>query len=226
MRILLIEGDAKLATVIKRGLVAETYLVDVVHDGRDGLDLWETYDYDMLLLDLSLPGIAGTEVLRRIRERSLSVPVLVLSACEGVEERFRHLDGGADAFLAKPFAFSELLARIKTLMRRSPANAAASIRINDLELDRISRQVTRAGCPIVLTSKEYLLLEYLMCNAGRVLSRNMILHHVWDESFDGVQDIVEVYIRQLRSKVDDGYAPKLLQTVRGVGYTICSRLDV
>jgi DNA-binding response OmpR family regulator len=220
MRILLIEDEVKLSSFIKRGLVAERYAVDVAKDGRSGLELAETYQYDLIVLDLMLPGMDGGEVLRRVRKQNSSVPVLILSARGSVEDKVSHMEKGADDYLTKPFAFAELLVRIKALMRRGPVSRASTIRISDLELDRLSQQVKRAGQRIDLTSKEYALLEYLMSNAGRVLSRNMIIEHVWDQSFDGITNIVDVYIRHLRNKVDEGREPKLLKTVRGVGYTI------
>jgi two-component system copper resistance phosphate regulon response regulator CusR len=220
MRILLIEDEVKLSGFIRRGLVAERYAVDVAKDGRSGLELADTYQYDLIVLDLMLPEMDGGEVLRRIRRRNSSVPVLILSARGSVEDKVSHMETGADDYLTKPFAFAELLVRIKALMRRGPVNRASTIRINNLELDRLSQQVKRGGQRIDLTSKEYSLLEYLMSNAGRVLSRNMIIEHVWDQTFDGITNIVDVYIRHLRNKVDDGHEPKLLHTVRGVGYTI------
>jgi DNA-binding response OmpR family regulator len=220
MRILLIEDEVKLAAFIKRGLVAERYAVDIAKDGRSGLDFAQTYQYDLILLDLMLPGMDGSDVLRRIRKENSSVPVLILSARDTVQDKVSNMETGADDYLTKPFAFAELLVRIKALMRRGPVNRASTIRISDLELDRLSQQVKRAGQRIELTSKEYALLEYLMSNAGRVLSRNMIIEHVWDQSFDGITNIVDVYIRHLRSKVDTGHDSKLLKTVRGVGYSI------
>jgi len=220
MRILLIEDEVKLSSFINRGLVAERYAVDVAKDGRSGLELAQTYQYDLILLDLMLPGMDGSEVLRRIRKEDSSVPVLILSARDTVQDKVAHIEKGADDYLTKPFAFAELLVRIKALMRRGPVNRASTIRVSDLELDRLSQQVKRAGQRIDLTAKEYALLEYLMSNAGRVLSRNMIIEHVWDQSFDGITNIVDVYIRHLRNKVDTGHESKLLRTVRGVGYTI------
>jgi len=220
MRILLVEDESKLASFIKRGLVAERYAVDIANDGRSGLELAQTYQYDLVVLDLMLPGMDGGDVLRRIRKENSSVPVLILSARDSVQDKVSHMETGADDYLTKPFAFAELLVRAKALMRRGPVNRASTIRIADLELDRLSQQVKRAGHRIELTSKEYALLEYLMSNAGRVLSRNMIIEHVWDQSFDGITNIVDVYIRHLRNKVDTGHEPKLLKTVRGVGYSI------
>lgn len=220
MRILLVEDEVKLSSFIKRGLVAERYAVDVAKDGRSGLELAQTYQYDLIILDLMLPGMDGSEVLRRIRKENSSVPVLILSARDALQDKVSNMEHGADDYLTKPFAFAELLVRIKALMRRGPVSRASTVRISDLELDRLSQQVKRGGHRIELTSKEYSLLEYLMSNAGRVLSRNMIIEHVWDQSFDGITNIVDVYIRHLRNKVDNGHEPKLLKTVRGVGYTI------
>lgn len=220
MRILLVEDEVKLSAFIRRGLVAERYAVDIAKDGRSGLELAQTYQYDLIILDLMLPGMDGSEVLRRIRKENSSVPVLILSARDALQDKVSNMESGADDYLTKPFAFAELLVRVKALMRRGPVNRASTIRISNLELDRLSQQVKRAGHRIELTSKEYSLLEYLMSNAGRVLSRNMIIEHVWDQSFDGITNIVDVYIRHLRNKVDTGHEPKLLKTVRGVGYTI------
>lgn len=220
MRILLVEDEVKLSAFIRRGLVAERYAVDIAKDGRNGLELAQTYQYDLIILDLMLPGMDGSEVLRRIRKENSSVPVLILSARDALQDKVSNMESGADDYLTKPFAFAELLVRVKALMRRGPVNRASTIRISNLELDRLSQQVKRAGHRIELTSKEYSLLEYLMSNAGRVLSRNMIIEHVWDQSFDGITNIVDVYIRHLRNKVDTGHEPKLLKTVRGVGYTI------
>ncbi len=226
MRILLVEDEIKLANFVKRGLVAERYAVDVASDGRTGLELASTYEYDLLLLDLMLPGLDGSEVLRRVRKQHPGLPVLILSARDTVQDKVSNMEIGADDYLTKPFAFAELLVRVKALMRRGPVSRASTVRVADLELDRISQQVKRGSQRIELTSKEYALLEYLMSNAGRVLSRNMIIEHVWDQSFDGITNIVDVYIRHLRNKVDTGHEPKLLRTVRGVGYTIREGAEV
>src|SRR5437868_9287071 len=220
MRILLIEDEVKLASFIKRGLVAERYAVDVAKDGRSGLELAQTYQYDLILLDLMLPEMDGSEVLRRVRKENSSVPVLILSARDTVKDKVTNMETGADDYLTKPFAFAELSVRIKALMRRGPVNRASTIRVSDLELDRLSQQVKRAGQRIELTAKEYALLEYLMSNAGRVLLRTMIIDHVWDQSFDGVTNIVDVYVRHLRNKVDEGHECKLIRTIRGTGYMI------
>jgi len=220
MRILLVEDESKVARFIARGLSADRFAVDTAADGNSGLDLAAAYHYDLIILDLMLPGMSGTEILQRLRSKDTNVPVLVLSARDGVADKVGHLELGADDYLTKPFAFAELLVRVKALLRRGPVNRASVIRVGDLELDRLSRCVTRGGRPLELTAKEYALLEYLMSNAGRVLSRSMIIEHVWDQSFDGVFSIVDVYLGRLRSKIDQSSDQKLIRTVRGVGYSI------
>src|SRR5713226_8170594 len=220
MRILLVEDESKVARFIARGLAADCFAVDTAADGNSGLDLATAYPYDLVILDLMLPGMSGTEILRHLRRKNANVPVLVLSARDAVADKVGHLELGADDYLTKPFAFAELLVRVKALLRRGPVNRSSVVRVGDLELDRLSQQVRRAGKRIDLTLKEYSLLEYLMSNAGRVLSRTMIIEHVWDQSFDGITNIVHVYVRHLRDKVDDAHEHKLIKTVRGVGYAI------
>ena len=220
MRILLVEDESKVARFIARGLTADCFAVDTAADGNSGLDLAAEYHYDLIILDLMLPGRSGTEVLQHLRRKDTNVPVLVLSARDGVADKVGHLELGADDYLTKPFAFAELLVRVKALLRRGPVNRASVLRVSDLELDRLSRRVTRGGRQIELTAKEYALLEYLMSNAGRVLSRSMIIEHVWDQSFDGVFSIVDVYLGRLRSKIDQSADHRLIRTVRGVGYSI------
>jgi len=225
MRILLVEDEEKVSRFIVRGLTAETFAVDTAPDGRRGLDLATTYNYDLIILDLMLPGLNGTEVLRRIRRSDHRVPILMLTARDAVADKVEHLEAGADDYLTKPFAFAELMARIKALLRRGSVDRPSVLRVADLEVDRLSQQVRRASRRIELTAKEYALLEYLIANAGRVLSRTMIIDHVWDQSFDGATNIVDVYVRHLRNKVDDGHEAKLIRTVRGVGYKISDEAD-
>jgi DNA-binding response OmpR family regulator len=226
MRILLVEDEEKVSRFIARGLLAERFAVDIAKDGRTGLQLATGVPYDLIILDLMLPGIGGTDILRRVRQINPNVPVLVLTARDALASKVENFEVGADDYLTKPFAFTELLLRIKALLRRGPVNRADVLRVDDLELDRLSQRVKRAGQRIELTSKEYALLEYLMVNAGRVLSRTMIIEHVWDQSFDGATNIVDVYVRHLRNKVDEPFENKLIRTVGGVGYSISCESDL
>lgn len=221
MRILVVEDEEKVSRFIVRGLEAERFAVDAVLDGTSGLEFATTYDYDLVILDILLPGIGGTDVLRGLRQVNANVPVLMLTARDALADKVENFEAGADDYLTKPFAFAELLVRVKALLRRGAVNRANVLRAGDLELDRLSQTVKRGGQKIELTSKEYALLEYLMTNAGRVLSRTMIIEHVWDQSFDSVTNIVDVYVRHLRNKIDDPFERKLIRTVRGVGYSIC-----
>ncbi|EEF61569.1 response regulator [Pedosphaera parvula] len=220
MRLLLVEDEKKVAEFVARGLRAERFAVDVCNDGLSGYEMASTYNYDLMILDLMLPTLSGTEILKRLRKQSSQVPVLVLTARDGMAEKIENFEAGADDYLTKPFAFAELLVRVKALLRRGTANRSSVLHVGDLEIDRLTQQVRRGGKKIDLTSKEYGLLEYLAANAGRVLSRTMIVEHVWDESFEGLTNIVDVYVRHLRSKVDSGYPCKLIRTVRGVGYSV------
>jgi len=220
MQILIIEDERKLADAIGAGLRGNGYEVVISNTGEEGLQHLRDNVVDMVLLDIMLPRVGGLEVLREIRGSGFKIPVLILTARDSVEDRVRGLDSGADDYLTKPFAFAELLVRVKALLRRGPVSRSSVVRVADLELDRLAQQVRRAGKRIDLTAKEFSLLEYLMSNAGRVLSRTMIIEHVWDHSFDGITNIVDVYVRHLRSKVDDAFDPKLIRTVRGVGYSI------
>jgi len=220
VRVLLIEDERKVADFIARGLRAERLAVDLAYDGISGWDLASSVDYDLLILDLMLPGMSGTELLQRYRQAGRNAPVLVLTARAATNDKVENFEAGADDYLTKPFAFAELKVRVKALLRRQPANRSNVLRVGDLEIDRLTQQVRRAGKRIELTSKEYSLLEYLASHDGRVLSRTMIIEHVWDESFEGLTNIVDVYVRHLRSKVDDPFPTKLIRTVRGVGYAL------
>jgi len=218
MRILLVEDEKKLCELIARALKAERYAVDVALDGQSGWEMADAYSYDLIILDLMLPILSGTEILQRVRRKNQEVPILVLTARDLTEEKVQHFEAGADDYLTKPFAFAELVMRIKALLRRGSTSRAAVVRIADLEMDRLAQQVKRSGKKIELTAKEYALLEYLATNPGRVFSRTMIIEHVWDQSFEGLTNIVDVYVRHLRRKIDDPFPTKLIRTVRGVGY--------
>ena len=225
MRLLLIEDERKVADVIARGLRAERFAVDVAYDGNKGWEMVSGVDYDLIVLDLMLPGLNGTELLRRLRRKGGKAPVLVLTARDGTGDKVENFEAGADDYLTKPFAFAELLVRVKALLRRPPVSRDHVLRVADLEVDRLTQQVRRAGKRIELTAKEYSLLEYLASHAGRVLSRTMIIEHVWDESFEGLTNIVDVYVRHLREKVDEPHERKLIRTVRCVGYCLSDGIE-
>jgi two-component system copper resistance phosphate regulon response regulator CusR len=218
MRILLVEDEEKVSRFVATGLKAEQFAVDTVRDGATGLQMALDSEYDLLIVDLMLPGLSGTELIRRLREKNTSVPIVVLTARDAVVDKVNNFEAGADDYLTKPFAFAELLVRVKALLRRGSVNRANVLKVADLEVDRVAHQVKRRGTSIKLTSKEYALLEYLAINPGRVLSRTMIVEHVWDQSFEGLTNIVDVYVRQLRSKVDEPFGHRLIHTVRGAGY--------
>jgi len=220
MRILLVEDEKKVADIVARGLKAEGYAVDVTHDGQDAWQMASAYDYDLAILDLMLPGMSGTELLEKIRRKNSQIPILILTARDTMDDKVKNFEAGADDYLTKPFAFAELLVRVKALLRRGPVNRSSVLRVGDLEIDRLSKTVRRAGKKIELTAKEYALLEYLASHPGRVFSRTMIIEHVWDQSFQGLTNIVDVYVRHLRAKVDDAFSVKLLRTMRGVGYSL------
>ncbi len=218
MRILLIEDDEKVSRAVSRGLEAERLAVDTVSDGHEALAMAQAGSYDLVILDLMLPGLHGTELLKRLRRADADVPVLVLTARDAVADKITNFEAGADDYLPKPFAFAELAVRVKALLRRGPVSRANVLRIADLEIDRLSHQVRRGGEPIKLTAKEYSLAEYLGLTKGRVVSRSMIVEHVWDQSFEGLTNIVDVYVRQLRAKLDEPFKHRLIHTARGAGY--------
>jgi len=220
MRILVVEDDKAVASFVKKGLESEQYAVDVTGDGEDARCLVGEADFDLVILDLVLPKVDGLDVLKHIRSRKTSPPVLILSGRARVEDRVKGLDLGADDYLTKPFSFSELSARVRALLRRSPNMIGIVLRVEDLELDRAERVVKRAGRRIDLTPREFALLEYLMRNGGRTVTRAMIIEHVWNFSFDSMTNVVDVYINYLRKKVDHDSENKLIHTVRNVGYEL------
>jgi heavy metal response regulator len=220
MRILVVEDEAKVASFIRRALEEESYAVDVCADGARGLDLARAGCYDLVILDLMLPGMPGLEVLRTLRKEQIAAPVLILTARSELDQKVKGLDAGADDYLTKPFAIEELVARVRALLRRGSGEAAGVLQVEDLVLNPATREVTRGGRRIELTAKEYALLEYLMRNAGRVLTRPMIAEHVWNQDFDTFTNVIDVYVNYLRNKIDRGQDRKLIHTVRGSGYTL------
>ncbi len=220
MRILVVEDEAKVASFIRRALEEENYAVDACGDGAGGLDLARAGCYDLIILDLMLPGMPGLEVLKALRKEQVAAPVLILTARSELDQKVKGLDAGADDYLTKPFAIEELVARARALLRRGTGEAAGLLQVDDLALNPATREVTRGGKRIELTAKEYALLEYLMRNAGRVLTRPMIAEHVWNQDFDTFTNVIDVYVNYLRNKIDRGQERKLIQTVRGSGYTL------
>src|ERR671932_295529 len=219
MRGLVVEDEKRIADFLSRGLQSAGYAVDVVHSGGDAIERVHSTEYDLVVLDLGLPDMDGLQVLQKIRNRKTIPPVLILSARDSVDDRVRGLEQGADDYLVKPFAFVELLARPRVLLRRGQP-PPEKLQGGNLSLDCIRRKVTRNNHNIELAPKEFSILEYMMRNRGRPLSRTMIVEHVWDMDYDGLTNIVDVYIRHLRSKIDDKFPQKLIQTVRGIGYMI------
>ena len=220
MRILIVEDEKKVAGFIKKGLEEETYAVDVAYDGEEGFHLAAMNEYDMIILDLMLPKMDGLEVLTQLRDKKVNTPILLLTAKDAVEDKVTGLNKGADDYLTKPFAFSELLARIRSLLRRGKVETQTELKVGDLCLDMVSHKVSRNGEEIELTGKEYSLLEYFMRNEGKVLTRTMIAEHVWDYNFDTFTNVIDVYVNHLRKKIDKKYPAKLLHTLRGVGYVM------
>ncbi len=220
MKILLVEDDADLAQFIRKGLKEEHYVVDVAADGEAGLALALDNSYDLMIMDIMLPKLDGLALCRRVRDNSIMTPVLLLTARNTVETKVSGFDTGADQFMTKPFAFAELLARIRALLRRGSSQQIAHLQAADLRLDPASHRVWRAGQEISLTNKEYALLEFLLRNKNRVLTRTAIIEHVWDISYDPMTNIVDAHIRALRAKIDRDFSPALITTVRGAGYML------
>lgn len=220
MRCLIVEDEKRVADFIARGLRSERFAIDVAYDGTEGWRFASNYDYDLIILDLMLPGMTGSELLQRTRRRKPETAIMILTARDSTEDKVKHFEAGADDYVTKPFTFAELRVRALALTRRGMAHRDTVFRVADLELDRLTQQVKRAGKRVDLTAKEYAVLEYLMAHAGRALSRTMIVEHVWDESFEGLTNIVDVYIGHLRTKIDSSHPQKLIHTVRGAGYCI------
>jgi DNA-binding response OmpR family regulator len=220
VKLLVVEDERRLAEVLDAGLREAGYLVDVAHDGERGTRLALTGDYDLVVLDLMLPGRTGMEICRELRRRRVDTAILMLTARSALEDKVQGLDCGADDYLTKPFEFPELLARVRSLLRRSARSRSRVLAVADLEVDTDTREVRRNGELIPLTAKEYALLEYLAYNAGRVVTRDQILTHVWPSDYEGYSNTVDVFIRYLRRKVDEGREPKLIQTIHRVGYTL------
>ena len=225
MRILVVEDEPAAAAVLAKGLREHAYAVDVAADGAAALDQLSHTDYDLVILDILLPRINGLDLCRRLRADAAAVPILMLTARGGLDQRVEGLDAGADDYLSKPYHFPELLARVRALMRRGPALEPAEMSLGDLTVDTRARRVSRAGQVLPLTAKEYALLEYLMRRKGHVVGRGDIAEHVWDDSFDPMSNLIEVYIQRLRRKIDDGHAVKLIHTRRGAGYALSAEPD-
>ena len=223
MKVLIVEDEPKTAAYLKRGLEENGFIVDVADNGEDGAYLAETKPYDLIVLDVMLPGRDGWNIIADLRRKAIATPVLFLTARDAVHDRVKGLELGADDYLVKPFAFSELLARIRSILRRGPARQSPEFKVADLEVDVHRHCARRGGRPIELTPKEFQLLSLLMRHAGDVLSRTLIAEQVWDINFDGDSNVVEVHMRRLRSKVDDPFDRKLIHTIRGIGYVLEQR---
>jgi DNA-binding response OmpR family regulator len=220
MKVLIIEDEQKLARVLKKGLEENDFTVDLSVNGEEGLHMAANYSYDAVLLDLMLPGMDGLSILASLRSKRIDVPVLVITARGEVEDRIKGLDIGADDYIAKPFDFAELMARIRAAIRRSKGKPSPVVVIGDLSLDTNARTVARAGRPIELSAKEYMLLEYLALNAGRVISRTELVDHVYATEYEWDSNVIDVFINYLRNKIDKGFGRPLIHTVRGAGYVL------
>ncbi|MCR4336327.1 MAG: response regulator transcription factor [Candidatus Omnitrophica bacterium] len=220
MRILLVEDEKRIASFIERGLKEKKFVVDIAGDGEQGLYLAEINPYDAIILDLVLPGEDGLEICKKLRKQNILTPILMLTARGEVRDRVMGLNAGADDYLAKPFSFEELIARLRALLRRQQPQKTNHLKVADLELNMLNHEVQRAGNPITLTSKEYMILECLMLHANQVVTRTMLSEHVWQENFQTFTNVIDVYIRYLRSKIDEGHPNKMIQTLRGSGYML------
>jgi len=220
MRILVVDDDRRLSGIVKRGLLEETYAVDVAYDGEEGQYLAEVNSYDLVILDIMMPKKDGVEVCRTLRAKNINTPILMLTAKDSVEDRVKGLDAGADDYLVKPFAFSELLARVRALLRRESTTRSPEIRVGDLVLNTLTREVWQGELAIELTTKEYVILEYFMRHPNIVVTRIMLEEHAWDYDFDSLSNLVDVYIRRLRRKIDADGEKSMIQTVRGAGYRL------
>ena len=220
MRILLIEDEKRIANFVERGLKEEGFVVDLAGDGEKGIYFAEIHTYDLIILDVMLPEKDGLTLCRQMRSQKIETPILMLTAKSSVKDKVMGLNAGADDYLAKPFEFAELVARVRALTRRNIRDRSTQLKMADLELDQLTHKVTRGGHEIYLTSKEYVLLKYLMQNAGQIVTRTMISEHVWDESFDTFTNVIDVYINYLRKKIDEGNKKPLIHTVRGTGYIL------
>jgi two-component system, OmpR family, copper resistance phosphate regulon response regulator CusR len=220
MRILVIEDERKLAALIRKGLIEQSYSVDIAYDGVDGQLKASENDYDLIVLDIIIPKQDGWVTCKKIREDGISTPILILTALGEIDEKVRGLDSGADDYLTKPFAFAEFLARVRALLRRRQADSEPVLKVNDLILDPAKHTVQRNGKIVNITAKEFALLEYLMRNQGRVMTRTQISEHVWDIDFDRMSNVVDVFIKLLRQKIDKGSSKQLIHTVIGVGYVL------
>ncbi|MFH1640818.1 MAG: response regulator transcription factor [Candidatus Omnitrophota bacterium] len=220
MRILLVEDEERIASFIARGLKEDHYVVDVAKDGEKGLYMAEMNEYDLIILDIMLPGKDGISICKELRSKGRDLPILMLSAKDTPDDKARGLNFGADDYLAKPFVFKELLARIRALLRRHKPSQGAILKVADLELNQLTHKVTRQGKELDLTSKEYSLLEYLMLNSGKVITRTMISEHVWHEDFDSFTNVIDVFMNYLRNKVDKDFKKPLIYTIRGSGYCL------
>jgi len=220
VRILLVEDENRIASFIARGLKEAHYAVDVASDGEQGLFMAEVNEFNLIILDIKLPKLDGISVCRKLREKKINTPIMMLSALGSVDEKVRGLNYGADDYLAKPFAFKELLARVQALLRRKEPEKRGALTIGDLELNQLTYKVNRQGKEIVLTSKEYALLEYMMLNSGKAITRTMISENVWRADFDTFTNVIDVYVNHLRKKIDAGFKKQLISTIRGCGYVI------